>query len=871
MESEDLLDFAEAAIVRVAQIATGLGVKWRKPQWGLFGGMLMQIDVQSYDELEQEKKLRKLLRDIEIMCTLLPKSIEDEYPLLEAIAWAIPGSSEYEKAEKNIRQGLYRTTLMNEPALRAAIRHIKRFMKASGENRHESDDSEDLPIKTDAPARYPDEINGLVSSILREQMCCTCIEETAQAIRGKHLTQLLLWPRFTKTQEYGQMRLDMLFSPVPVYSESQFDRWQNVELMLSWSKKKKKKKRARFSDGNSSAPSPQPSEQLIEVGHDQFCKLLGLYPDSRVRLVIRDGKFRGSIAVKPIEQIIDHKPGISLARILKLYSLTPKMRVALAYILAYSVWQYYDSDWIKTRWTSESIQFMKEYESENIGKEGKLFAWKPHLSVRLGDEEPELLEYSKACGEMHRYPKVRALGILLVEIGVGLPFDGTSQRPLADGTNDDWLWAMQRLRDTRHWEAFDYGSYRKAVDDCLNPENFFSVLYTEGDSPKNTDGLKQRRDTLYKKVVTPLEKLLIGTGWMEELTKIGPLDTPAETNDDQTDTKPMHKRTATGDLFPVQSTAQKSSTRSQKDAKKWLSRMNALNKNLAVSRGSYRPIKIAILDTGCDTNTPFFFNPENTPRLRGWKDFVDGSDEWEDHDGHGTYLTSLIMEIAPEAEIYVARITKTPEELLLASEIVAKAISWASNECNVDIISMSFGYEEEQLCISKAIYEALYSRNGSVLFFAAASNSGANERQMFPARHESVISVRATNTNGDFLDLNPPRDQNEGVVFGTLGLDVPSTSLRDDGKKTYKSGTSVATAVAAGIAGLLLGYASRALSSETIQAVKKLRTHQGMRALFRALARSTQSEQHLYLAPWMLEGESDEIRWSIIVAALFSL
>jgi hypothetical protein len=71
MESEDLLDFAKAAIVRVAQIATELGVKGRKPQWGLFGGMLIQIDVCLYDDdLEQENQLRKLLRDIETMCTV---------------------------------------------------------------------------------------------------------------------------------------------------------------------------------------------------------------------------------------------------------------------------------------------------------------------------------------------------------------------------------------------------------------------------------------------------------------------------------------------------------------------------------------------------------------------------------------------------------------------------------------------------------------------------------------------------------------------------------------------------------------------------------------------------------------------------------
>jgi hypothetical protein len=165
---------------------------------------------------------------------LPPNSAEDGYPLLKAIARAILGSSEYKEAETRIRQGLYRRTLMHEPALKAAIRHIKRFIKSSGAKKHENHDDEDLPVEASAPARYPDEVDSLVSNILREQMCCTCSNGTAQTIRGKHLTQLILWPPFTKAPEYGQVRLDMLFSSVPVYSESQFDRWQNVELLLAW-------------------------------------------------------------------------------------------------------------------------------------------------------------------------------------------------------------------------------------------------------------------------------------------------------------------------------------------------------------------------------------------------------------------------------------------------------------------------------------------------------------------------------------------------------------------------------------------------------------------------------------------------------------
>lgn len=182
---------------------------------------------------------------------------------------------------------------------------------------------------------------------------------------------------------------------------------------------------------------------------------------------------------------------------------------------------------------------------------------------------------------------------------------------------------------------------------------------------------------------------------------------------------------------------------------------------------------------------------------------------------------------------------------------------------------MSFGFKEEQRCISKAIREVMYERDDSILLFAAASNYGANEQEMFPARYESVISIRCTNANGDFEDFNPPRNQNEHIVFGTLGLDVPSAGLSDYSEEVYKSGTSVAAAVAAGIAGLLLGYiTNRSERAAFPDLNKRLRTRQGMRALFVELASQTQKEHCLYLTPWRLMGKSEEARWGILLAAV---
>jgi hypothetical protein len=182
---------------------------------------------------------------------------------------------------------------------------------------------------------------------------------------------------------------------------------------------------------------------------------------------------------------------------------------------------------------------------------------------------------------------------------------------------------------------------------------------------------------------------------------------------------------------------------------------------------------------------------------------------------------------------------------------------------------MSFGFVSDQKCIIDAIYRSLHKRSGSLLFFAAASNFGANDQEMFPARHPSVISVRGTNTKGVFQDFNPPRDARDGVVFGTLGLEVPGASLSCNKGEVCKSGTSMATAVMVGLTGMLLGYVEgkhNKVGHETVR--KKLRTRRGMLALLHTFAKDSLHDRYAYIAPWKLLDKDDELRWSLFEVAL---
>lgn len=200
---------------------------------------------------------------------------------------------------------------------------------------------------------------------------------------------------------------------------------------------------------------------------------------------------------------------------------------------------------------------------------------------------------------------------------------------------------------------------------------------------------------------------------------------------------------------------------------------------------------------------------------------------------------------------------------------VFQAIAWAQAECKADIISMSFGYIDDQRSISNAIRSAVNDRDEAILFFAAAANSGANEKEMFPARHECVTSVRGTNSNGSFQDFNPPRNPWETFAIGTLGLEVPASSLSGETKDVYKTGTSVATAIAAGIAGMLLGYVSRNQTKSSYHTVRdRLKTRKGMMAMLQCIASDSLNDGYIYVAPWCLHDKSNDERWAMCEAAV---
>lgn len=400
------------------------------------------------------------------------------------------------------------------------------------------------------------------------------------------------------------------------------------------------------------------------VSRGRFCELISQEVNSRFCFVVRDNNLHES-GFERLAQIIETTPGIALQDILLYYHVTARMKATLAYIIAHSIWYFYDSNWMQTRWTSETIRFVKEFEPERGRSTGfaNFLPWKPYFSVRFGDKDPDAIECSELDGEIHQYPRVRELGIMLIEIATQRPLrsdeKGDTKRLQAARTNDRWLEADKMSQSETLWVGFDFPKYRAAAKNALDPKLFAAI-----------SDMQERRKTLYECIVSPLQELLEGTGWRQEFTKTGPL-------------KSRNRPTPIIPLPEPEIPHQTGSRGFHKSSKRWLKKMNRCHEMLLGQSpiDSLSRVKIAILDTGLDDNTAFFQSDVYLSRIREWKDFVDDVKEPQDCHGHGTHLASLILKISPQSDLFIARVAKDPESLADSAHNVAKVTSLSRNIC----------------------------------------------------------------------------------------------------------------------------------------------------------------------------------------------
>lgn len=178
---------------------------------------------------------------------------------------------------------------------------------------------------------------------------------------------------------------------------------------------------------------------------------------------------------------------------------------------------------------------------------------------------------------------------------------------------------------------------------------------------------------------------------------------------------------------------------------------------------------------------------------------------------------------------------------------------------------MSFGFPNKpgvkHAVISDAIEKIKKDRNDSVLFLASAGNSW-ERRVDFPASHQDVIPIYAADATGAFLRSNPAHTGKGSAKLGTYGADIPTSIIEEVQEYFPKAhlgaGTSIATAIAAGVVAMMLSYIQALpalLKLRGFQEVfAKLYTKRGMENMLHAMSLTTGYRQQ-FINPIHFWGE----------------
>ncbi|KAI3325915.1 subtilisin-like protein [Xylariaceae sp. AK1471] len=280
------------------------------------------------------------------------------------------------------------------------------------------------------------------------------------------------------------------------------------------------------------------------------------------------------------------------------------------------------------------------------------------------------------------------------------------------------------------------------------------------------------------------------------------------------------------------------------------------------------PIKVALIDDGININeleyTPIggrSFCPRNEDKSHNYPYYVSSS-------GHGTVMASQIYRICPRAQLYVLKIEDHADEngsRQITARSAAQAIRAAVGR-GVHIISMSWTLEPPSDERARADLDSAIALAVShkILLFCSASDSGAREDVSYPftASPRHIFRIGGAYASGA-TDADVGSTSRIDFTFPGNNVEVASSFAGGGGggggggeKFKYRTGSSVATALAAGLAALILYCVQvrllRARKDET-EAVRaqfrRLTEHDQMMKAFRSIG-VTEESNYKYIAVW---------------------
>ncbi|KAH8686310.1 peptidase S8/S53 domain-containing protein, partial [Ilyonectria robusta] len=199
------------------------------------------------------------------------------------------------------------------------------------------------------------------------------------------------------------------------------------------------------------------------------------------------------------------------------------------------------------------------------------------------------------------------------------------------------------------------------------------------------------------------------------------------------------------------------------------------------------------------------------PRIEDGHSFVDDASRLGSwlfaSDPHGTQMANLICAIDPHCELYVAKVVEGRQGILPDN-----AINWAISR-DVDIISMSFSIpdftnnNQYSNMLRKAVTEADHK---GIIQYCSHHDEGWNVKDSWPASCSETKVIVACNEFGNFSDRHV--GQYDYKVHGT---DISAGAVPYLESNDSISGSSVATAIVAGVSSLMLSCRRMQFPEET--------------------------------------------------------
>ncbi|PMD38046.1 subtilisin-like protein [Hyaloscypha variabilis F] len=221
-------------------------------------------------------------------------------------------------------------------------------------------------------------------------------------------------------------------------------------------------------------------------------------------------------------------------------------------------------------------------------------------------------------------------------------------------------------------------------------------------------------------------------------------------------------------------------------------------------RNQFRRIKVAIIDNGVDESAfkseqiakgRSFVRREHTMGLIDKKKIMRESPWWLSIDAHGTQMAQFICAVDPCCELYIAKVCERRNDITL--ERVYDAVKWAAAQ-KVDIISMSLCMYETSEKFQDLVTNVV--RSQGIVILCSTADEGNNNQEVWPAKHIDTLAIAACNLNGKLTQWST----DTGAQYHFPGEDITTELVPYDLSRKKISGSSVATALAAGVASLVL-------------------------------------------------------------------